>query len=112
MSAHSFRIGAVIIGLLACLSGAQPAAAHLWRARESGAVHRDLAYAQRDGAAVRLDLYLPIEQAGREVPLVVWLHGGGWTFGDKRLNVFVRGLTARGFAVASVDYRLAQLAKF
>lgn len=64
----------------------------------------------------RLDLYLP--KGVVKPPLVVWLHGGGFVFGDedimkfdeaaKILEVFIKN----GIAVASVNYRLAQETPF
>ena len=54
-----------------------------------------------------LDLYRPPHAEGR-LPVVIVVHGGGWTDGDKRqlpdLNEY---LASRGYVVASVDYRLA-----
>jgi acetyl esterase/lipase len=55
-----------------------------------------------------LDLYLP--ESGKSHPLVVLIHGGGWTGGSragKRDVSVARALAAEGFAVASMDYRLA-----
>jgi acetyl esterase/lipase len=51
-------------------------------------------------------LYVP-EKTDRKPPLLVWIHGGGWTKGSKsQFNpMFVR-LTAEGYAAASIDYRL------
>lgn len=54
----------------------------------------------------RLDLGLP---AGRtsSTPLVVIIHGGGWSSGDKaELNWLLNGLKQRGFAAANINYRL------
>lgn len=53
-----------------------------------------------------LDVYAP--QGPGPHPLVVFIHGGGWTGGDKAQNApdaafFVR----QGFAFASVNYRLS-----
>src|SRR5205085_4082805 len=53
----------------------------------------------------RLDLYLPPEGAAR--PLIVWIHGGGWEGGNKR-SCPAKAMVARGYAVASVEYRLSQ----
>jgi acetyl esterase/lipase len=79
-----------------------------------GELHLDYEYA-RVGAdrPLRLDLYRPAE-AG-PVPTVVFLHGGGWSRGDKsraRRRGLTRRLTERGYAVASVEYRLSGEAKF
>jgi acetyl esterase/lipase len=69
-------------------------------------VMRDLEYASVDGQSLRLDLYIP-EKTDHKPPLLVWIHGGGWTKGSKaQFNpIFVR-LTANGYAAASIDYRL------
>jgi acetyl esterase/lipase len=62
--------------------------------------------------AQRLDLYLPDTGAG-PFPLVLWIHGGGWTGGSKALDATSpqRRLTTRGYAVASVEYSLAPTAR-
>lgn len=39
-------------------------------------------------------------------PLVVWIHGGGWSSGDKKGGPF-KALSDAGFAVASINYRLS-----
>jgi len=57
--------------------------------------------------ALKLDLYLPAAQA--PVPVVVWVHGGGWQGGDKAIasgHAALRQM-ARGYAVASLEYRLS-----
>lgn len=54
----------------------------------------------------KLDLGLP---AGRTsaTSLVVVVHGGGWSTGDKNeLTWLLNGLKQRGFAVANINYRL------
>jgi acetyl esterase/lipase len=56
-----------------------------------------------------LDLYLPRHtDRARGIPVIVYLHSGGW-IGGSRANVadVASAQLARGYAVASVDYRLA-----
>ena len=69
-------------------------------------------YAVREGGDLRLDLYRPAYAEGA-LPVVVMIHGGGWTTGDKRdfsaLNDY---LAARGYVVAAISYRLAPGARF
>jgi acetyl esterase/lipase len=65
-----------------------------------------------------LDLHVPAAATG-PVPLVVWIHGGGWMEGDRRYvplqwpqqRVFEK-VVAAGMAVATVDYRLLGDAPF
>ncbi|MFL6106433.1 MAG: alpha/beta hydrolase [Marmoricola sp.] len=72
-------------------------------------VRSDLAYSA--GPHGRLDLAVP-DGPGPH-PWVVWAHGGGWHFGDKRdVLPYAEMLAARGFAVAAVNYPLAPRAKY
>jgi acetyl esterase/lipase len=43
--------------------------------------------------------------------VVLWIHGGRWSCGSRR-DAVTRAFTARGLAVASLDYRLAPAARF
>jgi acetyl esterase/lipase len=56
----------------------------------------------------KMDIYLPVGAAER-VPVVLYIHGGGWTQGDKaggieKLNCV--SLAKLGYAVASINYKL------
>ncbi|MFF9808410.1 alpha/beta hydrolase fold domain-containing protein [Streptomyces coeruleorubidus] len=58
-----------------------------------------------------LDLHRPVPP-GR-VGLLVYLHGGGWMRGSRRRHALpVAEITAAGFAVACLDYRLSAEAVF
>lgn len=74
----------------------------------------EIEYARIGARPLRLDLYLP-EPRGRgpatPLPLVIWVHGGAWREGDKAPTP-AAALVARGYAVASVAYRLSQEARF
>lgn len=54
-----------------------------------------------------LDLHLP-NNGYTQRPLIVWLHMGGWMYGDENSQVIPKdkGFVQKGFAVASVRYRL------
>ncbi|HKR25458.1 MAG TPA: alpha/beta hydrolase [Allosphingosinicella sp.] len=44
----------------------------------------------------------------RDGPLVVFIHGGAWSFGDKRIAAHMAAhFRARGYAFAAINYRLA-----
>jgi acetyl esterase/lipase len=67
-----------------------------------------------------LDLYLPPKTPKAPArPLVIWIHGGGWNRGDSRTSgafadwpEVLASLAARGYVVASVNYRLSGEARF
>ena len=67
----------------------------------------DICYATEGDAQLLLDLYRPRMEG--VVPVVLYLHGGGWARGDKRDHGRERleALASHGIAVASVNYRLA-----
>jgi acetyl esterase/lipase len=72
----------------------------------------DLAYTTPGGRPQLLDLYLP-QGVARPLPVIIWLHGGGWRLGDRRLAPDLsRYFASRGFAMASIDYRLSTEAIF
>ncbi len=55
----------------------------------------------------RLDVYRPVDEAGK-LPVIVSVHGGGWVYGDKELyQYYTMNLAQRGFAVVNFSYRLA-----
>ncbi len=74
-------------------------------------IRRDIAYVPEGHPRQRLDLYLPTN-APRPLPLIVWIHGGGWLGGSKDSVRFARPYLDRGYAVASIGYRLSTDAVF
>ena len=76
--------------------------------------HLDLAYADASPFQ-KLDLYLPdAPPPATGYPLIVFVHGGAWMMCDKRDVQLVPALSAleRGYAVASLNYRLSSEAIF
>ena len=63
-----------------------------------------------------LDLWLPAGAAdaasGVCYPVVVYIHGGGWESGDKSYLICQSEFNNCGYAVASINYRLAQEAPY
>jgi beta-xylosidase/acetyl esterase/lipase len=75
-------------------------------------VRKDIVYAQRGASALALDLYLPAK-GEKPAPLVVLVHGGGWRSGDRtEMAPLAARLAARGYAVATVSYRLSGEARY
>lgn len=73
----------------------------------------DIEYARTADKKLLLNMYLPKGSAG-PLPLIVWIHGGGWR--DPNFNKDDRcrpvRLVARGYAVASIEYHLSNEASF
>ena len=95
-----------LAALLACAG----AAAAQTKPPDGVKVLRDLEYVPEGHERQKLDLYLP-EKSDKPLPVIVWVHGGAWRQGDKS-NCPATSFAARGYAVASVDYRLSQDAVF
>jgi acetyl esterase/lipase len=74
-----------------------------------GTVAKDITYCTVDGVELKMDVYYPSENIGR-FPVTMYVHGGGWSSGDKAQGagvVEISELQQAGFLVVSVNYRLA-----
>jgi acetyl esterase/lipase len=78
-------------------------------------------YCRPDGVPLAMDLYTPPAGAARPAPVVMYTHGGGLILGGRKtsglgaalanpagalFDPLRQRLNARGFVVASIDYRL------
>jgi acetyl esterase/lipase len=67
----------------------------------------DLNYADDNLVSHRMDVHLPDDYYARApLPVIVWIHGGGWLAGSKADWGPAQPFVNRGYAVASVNYRL------
>jgi len=66
-------------------------------------------FAKVGDISLKLDVYLPTEI--EEATLIVWVHGGAWRRGSKE-NPSILPMVEKGYAVASVGYRLTPVAPF
>jgi acetyl esterase/lipase len=75
-------------------------------------VSKDLTYGRAPDAAgtpvdLTLDLYQPTGDTVARRPAYVWIHGGGFTAGDKSSGAARASFMARlGYVVVSINYRL------
>lgn len=54
-----------------------------------------------------LDVYAPVQATSQKLPVVFWIHGGGWQVGDKGdVALKPQVLTDRGYVFVSTNYRL------
>ncbi len=104
-----------VLLIVTCLVGASwPAAAQDREQRLPAGIvkHADIAYAEVDGRELLLDVYTREPRPERPVPVVVWVHGGGWRNGSKdRINRSLP-ILEHGYGFVSVGYRLSGEALF
>ena len=74
-------------------------------------VEKDLVYAMVGDRKLVLDLYWH-PKANEAMPLIIWVHGGAWRRGSKNNVGNVLPMLEKGYAVASVGYRLSGEAIF
>jgi len=70
----------------------------------------DVIYGTAGDETLKLDLARPRLCRGQTLPLVIFVHGGGWHSGDKKgglTRADARMFFQLGFAVASINYRLS-----
>ncbi|PPF77643.1 alpha/beta hydrolase [Subtercola sp. Z020] len=74
-----------------------------------GVAHTDdIDYAGSGHPAQRLDVIVPTDAAGTLLPVYIYLHGGGWTSGDKStVTKYCAHQAASGMVVVNVNYRPA-----
>jgi acetyl esterase/lipase len=71
-------------------------------------VEKTVPYATVDGRTLELDVYAPGHRSGGPAPVVLVVHGGGWSTGTKgEASLFSRRVADQGYAVFDIDYRMA-----
>ncbi|MCI5057430.1 MAG: alpha/beta hydrolase fold domain-containing protein [Flavobacteriales bacterium] len=55
---------------------------------------------------LKMDIFQPSNDTNALRPLIIWCHGGSFTYGDKTImNHYCKRDAKRGFVAASIDYR-------
>lgn len=81
------------------------AAAACLPAARADEVKRNLPYAEAAHERQVLDVYAP--DGAKNLPVVFWIHGGGWQTGDKSdVQIKPRVFMEKGFVFVSTNYRL------
>ena len=77
-------------------------------------VTKDLAYADNENPRQMLDLALPAEASETPLPVIAFIHGGGWKGGTKNggLNRVADFVRSGKYAGVSIGYRLSDEAKW
>lgn len=112
---HRLRFGAFVIATSAVLCSGRAAVAE----EKSPAapkleveLQEDVQYGTGAGEPLLMHLAKPKGLAG-PAPCIVFIHGGGWMFGDKKMHLpEIKQAAADGFVSATIGYRFAPKHKF
>jgi acetyl esterase/lipase len=91
---------ALVIALSSAVQAANP----------SVRISHDVTFLAADRAE-KLDLYVPAAASGVRRPAMIWIHGGGWTGGDKRdarAREVCETFSNAGYVTISIDYKLGE----
>jgi len=75
---------------------------------EAQTLKSNIPYAEPANERQMLDIYLPqrVIESGTSLPVIFWIHGGGWQTGDKTsVQQKPRAFTERGFIFVSTNHR-------
>jgi acetyl esterase/lipase len=73
---------------------------------------KDLEYGKVGERSLRLDLFRP-EKPAKAVPGLIFIHGGGWSGGDRKmLRYYAIGYAQKGYVTVCISYRLSDEAPF
>src|SRR5439155_17171746 len=99
------QITTLAILFLALLNLAQTRAQTAASAQTKLHVTRDLPYAEPADPRQKVDIYAP--EGAKNLPVVFWIHGGGWQAGDRtNIQVKPQAFADKGFVFVSTGYRL------
>jgi acetyl esterase/lipase len=108
---------AIVMILLSAAARATPAApqtvdpaTRFVQVASTYSVAADITYHRASSADLKLDVYRPSNATG-PTPVLMFMHGGGWTNGSKNTSLFAfLPFLEMGWAVVNVEYRLADVA--
>ncbi|WP_413559547.1 malectin domain-containing carbohydrate-binding protein [Bdellovibrio sp. HCB209] len=82
-------------------------------AAQAYVVEQDVEYDSINGTDLKMDVFRPSKPGTALRPALIFVHGGCYNSGSKAyINNDVKSLADDGFTVFSINYRLAQVAKY
>ncbi len=76
-------------------------------------LQQDVEYGKGGGRPLKMHILKPKAAAAELMPVVVWVHGGGWRGGNKESGMqLLAPFAQQGYFCASVEYRLTGEAQF
>ena len=106
---------AILLVLIAGMAAAQQRQQRNLAARIPADVEvmRDIEYGKGGDTPLKLDIVRPKTQPKDPMPVVVFIHGGGWQKGDKQSALGrLIPLVQKGYFGATINYRLTDIAPF
>lgn len=72
--------------------------------------HKDIVYKNTNGVPLTLDIYSPITRVYKSSPVILYVHGGSWVYGDKSipdaLSPVLDTFREEGYTIISTSYEL------
>ncbi len=76
-------------------------------------VIRDIEYGKGGDVSLKLDIVRPKTQPKSPMPVIVFIHGGGWKQGSKETGLGkIIPLAQKGYFTTTINYRLTDVAPF
>jgi acetyl esterase/lipase len=95
------------ISIVAAMLAVVPLCLSATCAAQDPALRQDVIYGHAGDADLKLDLAVPAAGSG-PFPIIVFIHGGGWSAGSKaQYDQAIVGSAGQGYVAASIDYRFA-----
>lgn len=100
----------MIVTASAALTQEKPAP---FKLPDSVEIIRDVEYGMGGGRALKLHILKSRTEAAAPQPVLVWIHGGGWSGGNKESGIpRLAEFAAKGYFCATAEYRLSGEAIF
>ncbi|MVX62277.1 alpha/beta hydrolase fold domain-containing protein [Clostridium chromiireducens] len=72
--------------------------------------YKDVVYKNTNGVPLSLDIYGPINQVYKSSPVLIYVHGGSWAYGDKSIPEAISPILdtfrEQGYTIISTSYEL------
>lgn len=72
--------------------------------------YKDITYKNTNGVPLTLDIYSPIKNIYKKSPVILYVHGGSWVYGDKSLPTALTPVLdtfrEQGYTIISTSYEL------
>ncbi|HBJ1648158.1 TPA: alpha/beta hydrolase [Clostridium botulinum] len=72
--------------------------------------YKDIVYKNTNNVPLKLDIYKPLKNIYKSSPVILYVHGGSWVYGDKSIPQFITPILDifrnNGFTIISTEYEL------